>query len=244
MSRTYRHILATGMKHFSKRSFSHHNKHPEDKFTPILVSIEGNIGAGKTTLLKKLRELHPEWISIDEPVDTWATIKNEQNESILEVFYKDRHRWSYTFQNCALLTRYQNIEGSVTQARRHRMHGKHIFLTERCLDTDYHVFTQMLRAEGSIDKIEAQLYERLLVELKKHSTPLSAIIHVNTQPPTCADRIKARGRSGEEAISMDYLERLSSYQTNWINTTDCPTYICESTDIHGVEQFITDLLKE
>ena len=57
-----------------------------------------------------------------------------------------------------------------------------MFFTERCLDTDYHVFTKMLRDENSIDKLELELYERLLNQLKSTATPLSAIIYVNTPP--------------------------------------------------------------
>jgi deoxyadenosine/deoxycytidine kinase len=213
-----------------------------DTFRPVLVSIEGNIGAGKTTLLKKLREAHPEWISIDEPVDTWSTIRNEAGESILEIFYKDRRRWSYTFQNCALLTRYQNIESSISSKRAIHRSGTFVFLTERCLETDYHVFTRMLKDEGSIDNLEIELYERLLSQLKKTATDLSAIIHVNTEPEVCKDRIKQRGRSGEDAITLDYLNALHKYQSKWIESTHLPTLPTDVSNFHDVEEFIKGLM--
>ena len=76
---------------------------------PILVSIEGNIGAGKSTLLRALREQQLDWCFIDEPLDTWTSLKNDEGVSLLELFYGDQRRWSYTFQNCALLSRFQNI---------------------------------------------------------------------------------------------------------------------------------------
>ena len=172
-------------------------------FKPILISIEGNIGAGKTTLLENLRMRRPDWTFINEPVDSWSKIRNEKGQSILEVFYEDRKRWSYTFQNCALLTRYQEIEAAIAATRVSIASsdsndiGPRIFLTERCLDTDYHVFTKMLKADGSLNSIELQLYERLLKQLKTTATPLSAIVHVNTSPVTCMERIKSRGRAGK-----------------------------------------------
>ena len=209
--------------------------------TPILVSIEGNIGAGKTTLLKKLRTNHPEWEFIDEPVDTWSSIRNEKGESMLEVFYKDRHRWSYTFQNCALLTRFQNIEACVKNAREQGKVGRQVFLTERCLDTDYHVFTKMLKEEGSIDKLELDLYIRWLHQLKSTATPLSAIVHVNTEPVVCADRIRQRSRGGESSISMDYLENLNAHQTSWVDSADLPVYRTNLNDFAEVEAFIDGL---
>jgi len=212
---------------------------------PILISIEGNIGAGKTTLLKNLRERMTDWNFIDEPVATWNDIKNEEGDSILEIFYKDRKRWSYTFQNCALLTRYQNIESAVESARQSGKLGNQVFFTERCLDTDYHVFTNMLHAEGSIDKLELHLYRRLLSQLKKTATPLNAIIHVNTKPSICSGRIAQRARSGEEAISLEYLTSLDAHQTSWIQNTELPTLSTDMTRTTvEVEKFVQDLLIE
>mmetsp|Transcript_28661 Transcript_28661/g.63621 ORF Transcript_28661/g.63621 Transcript_28661/m.63621 type:complete len:264 (+) Transcript_28661:159-950(+) len=209
---------------------------------PILVSIEGNIGAGKTTLLNSLRKSHPEWIFIDEPVDTWSEIKNQEGESILEVFYRDRKRWSYTFQTCALLTRYQNIEKAVNNERMLGKLGNLVFLTERCLDTDSRVFTKMLTEEGSINSLELDLYGRLLTQLKATATPLTAIVHVNTSPEVCAERIRKRSRGGEEAISMEYLKNLHGHQSRWIKEATLPTLPTEVThSSRQVEEFIAGL---
>lgn len=211
--------------------------------TPVLVSIEGNIGAGKTTLLSELRSNHPEWTYIDEPVDIWSSIKNEKGESMLEVFYRDRHRWSYTFQNCALLTRHQNIETAVSKVRDAGKVGRQIFLTERCLDTDYHVFTKMLKEEGSIDKLELDLYIRWLNQLKSVATPLSAIVHVNTPPKRCAEWIRKRHRGGEDAISIDYLENLHAHQSKWVDSAPLPVLKTDLQDTKLVENFIVGLTK-
>jgi len=162
---------------------------------------------------------------------------------MLEVFYKDRLRWSYTFQNCALLTRFQNIESAVSKARQEGKVGKRVFLTERCLDTDYHVFTKMLKEEGSIDKLELDLYIRWLNQLKATATPLSAIVHVNTPPSICAERIKQRSRGGENAISIDYLENLNMHQTTWVDSTEMPVFKTNLSDVTQVENFIEALTK-
>ena len=75
---------------------------------PVLISIEGNIGSGKSTLLKKLRERHANWNFIDEPVESWMSLRHSNGKSLLELFYEDKHRWAYTFQNTAILTRIIN----------------------------------------------------------------------------------------------------------------------------------------
>lgn len=207
---------------------------------PLLVSIEGNIGAGKSTLLDELREENPDWIFINEPVGVWSSFRNDANENMLEVFYKDRKRWSYTFQNCALLTRFQNIESAITgsNTKEPEEGRRQVFVTERCLDTDYQVFTKMLRAEGSIDKLEYDLYECWFTLLKNTSTQLSAIVHVNTSPEVCAERIRKRGRDGEDGISIDYLKTLHGYQCDWVLRGDVP-YIQTSTEgVKEVSSFI------
>ena len=217
----------------------------------LLVSIEGNIGAGKSTLLDALRDSNKDWVFIDEPVKDWGTFKNEAGESMLEVFYKDRRRWSYTFQNCALLTRYQCIEEAV------RRHGsgpvlgggnevqttkRRVFITERCLETDYYVFTKMLREDGSLDKLEFDLYERWFKQLKRTSTPLSGIVHVATSPEISAQRIIKRGREGEQSIDLNYLRALDKYQRAWIDSGTVPSVRADVTDAHLVQKFIQGLL--
>jgi deoxyadenosine/deoxycytidine kinase len=64
---------------------------------PIVISLDGNIGAGKTTLLKACEGIEGCTI-VHEPVASWLQMKNEHGESLLELFYKDKRRWGYTFQ--------------------------------------------------------------------------------------------------------------------------------------------------
>jgi len=63
-------------------------KIPDTVIKPILISIEGNIGAGKSYLLASMRAAHPEYVFIDEPVEFWESLRNEENLSLLEVFYR------------------------------------------------------------------------------------------------------------------------------------------------------------
>ena len=205
---------------------------------PILLSIEGNIGAGKSTLLRALREKHPNWTFIDEPLDTWTALKNEKG-NLLECFYGDQDRWAYTFQNCSILSRFQLIEDAI-QANKDKFSGKHIYVTERSLGTDYHVFSKMLKEDGKLDEVEFELYERWLSELEKTCTPLSGVVWVDTPPEVCSDRIKKRSRDGEEGIPLAYLENLHIFQSRWLNSIDIP---CRRTlTVEGIEQFVDVML--
>lgn len=230
---------------------------------PILISIEGNIGAGKSFLLAKLRAAHPEWCFIDEPVEFWESLKNDKKESLLEVFYKDQRRWSYTFQNCALLSRFNNIETCIsdfatnaaatfTKQQQALSEEKRqpapalpvpqVFITERCLDTDHEVFAKMLHADGQLDNLEYDLYQRWFNLLGKSATPLSAIVYVDTVPTTCSERITQRSREGEGGIPLAYLTSLDSFQRTWIDSTAVPTVRTLSDGMAGVEAFVDGLV--
>lgn len=224
-----------------------------DSVVPILISIEGNIGAGKSYLLGQLRAAHPEWCFIDEPVEFWESLRNDSSESLLEVFYKDQRRWSYTFQNCALLSRYHNIETAITNVRKQeavaaqgikRAPMPKVFITERCLDTDHEVFAKMLHSDGQLDALEIDLYQRWFRLLQKNATQLSAIVYVDTQPTTCSERINIRNRDGEEGIPIEYLQSLDKFQRQWIDTTSVPIMRTPSDHIEHVNSFVAKLIRD
>lgn len=181
------------------------------------VSIEGNIGAGKSTLLQIMKAQLQPWTFIDEPVNLWSTLKNDDSKSLLETFYCDPKRWSFTFQACALLSRYQSIAGTIE--------GNHesVLISERCLETDYNVFAKKLHADGSMCSLEFQIYEKYFHQLRQSSIPLSAIIYVDTSPQVCLHRIQRRARGGENGITQKYLMELDNFTKQWIETANVPT---------------------
>jgi deoxycitidine kinase len=241
----------------------HHSFHAKDIDAgpcppiSILVSIEGNIGAGKSTLLSSLRDANPDWTFIEEPVGVWSNLENEEGQALLELFYADRRRWSYTFQNCALLTRFQNIEASIADRSMHTsLRGVHsqraatVFITERCLDTDYEVFTKMLHEEGSIDKLEMDLYLRWFSQLQQDATPLAGLVMVDSTPDECLQRIRSRARGGEGGISLEYLQQLDAQHEKWLQSGQHPFLRIPNgsgagaveTGVRQVQEFIRDLV--
>ncbi len=204
---------------------------------PILISIEGGIGGGKTTLMEQLRTMYPEWHFIDEPLDTWTALKNEEGEDLLTVFYKDINRWAYTFQNCALLSRAQNIKKAIDrwlaeceyseEARR-----RNVFVTERCLETDFNVFAQMLREDGKLNGIEWDLYKQWY-RMLEGTCAVNALVYVDTPPDVCDLRIKKRARDGEGSISTDYLRNLHKYHEQWMDRTCHKVFRYNNVDERG-----------
>jgi deoxyadenosine/deoxycytidine kinase len=210
--------------------------------TPILVSIEGNIGSGKSTFLNVLKTSHPHLTFIDEPVSVWSTLLDENGRNLLEIYYDDPKRWSYTFQTCTMTSRYNNLNDAVTKTQDENGQQRRIFISERCLDTDYQTFTKMLYDDKCLNKMEFQIYKMLFDHYKRISLPLRGIIHINTSPEASLDRIKTRNRSGEENIPLSYLKSLDHYTTQWIKSSSLPVLTIEDTrSTDGVGEFLQKL---
>jgi deoxyadenosine/deoxycytidine kinase len=158
--------------------------------------LDGNIGAGKSTLLQKLGTAFPYIKVVPEPVDTWTRLKNMDGRNLLELFYEDKRRWAYTFQNAAILSRLKMLKEAVKEALPGQM-----IITERSVLTDRFVFAQMLKDKGEIDPLEWDLYE-MWYNTFATELPMAGIIYITTGVTTSSDRIKKRGRGGEERLSV------------------------------------------
>jgi deoxyadenosine/deoxycytidine kinase len=210
--------------------------------TPIVISLDGNIGAGKSTFLAALAAAMPEVEVVQEPVGEWMTLKNAEGKSLLELFYEDKRRWAYTFQNCAILTRLRSIREAIASTK------KRVIITERSVLTDRFVFAEMLRASGDIDTMEWQLYMKWYDSFAAE-LPIRGIVYITTCVGTSAGRIVTRGRHGEEHIPLDYLSALDSQHKHWLATTDRPAIhistepgVTMEHNIERVREFVTRLV--
>jgi deoxyadenosine/deoxycytidine kinase len=187
---------------------------------PIIITLDGNIGAGKSTLLEAIKAHLPTVTVIPEPVGEWLTMTNEHGESLLKLFYKDKRRWAYTFQNAAILTRLLDTQRILKEWRPES--GKlPIIITERSVLTDRHVFADMLHDDGILDDLEWKLYLRWY-EAYATDLPIKGIIHLNTSANTSNTRIKIRARDGEESIEISYLEQLDAQHNKWVSKSSLP----------------------
>ena len=200
---------------------------------PIIISLDGNIGAGKSTLLAEIRKHIHDIHLVDEPVGQWTALKNNEGVSLLELFYKDKRRWAYTFQNCAILTRLKNIKDAVEGLDPTLKHPQ-VILTERSVLTDKYVFAEMLRDTGLIDMLEWDLYDNWF-NIFSRQYPVNGIIYLSTSSVTSKDRIQIRNRHGEENIDLEYLESLDQQHKKWIENTNIPVLTLSTEPGESVE---------
>ncbi len=181
-----------------------------------VISVEGNIGAGKSTFIRIIEEKFyrdRRAVVVSEPVEMWKNIRDEKGENILNKFYGDIGRWSYSFQNMAYITRIMKLEDSIRENMEER-----IIFQDRSVECDKNVFERMLYEDGKIEEIEHQLYklwnnfyERYMSKNIRNRT-----IYLRCSVETAMRRIKKRGREEEKGIEKEYLEKLGRYHDEWL----------------------------
>ncbi len=179
----------------------------------MIFTVEGNIGSGKTTLISQLKNLKFDrpHIVVFEKVDEWATLKDNEGQDILSLFYKDKTKYSYIFQSYVLFSRLHHLMETI------KLNPNHIIICERCHLTDLYVFAKSLYELKDINDIEWKVYNMWHQQLRDMlDIKLTGCIFVNTSPQVCFDRIKKRSRTGESGIPLDYLTLLHEKHTDWL----------------------------
>lgn len=175
----------------------------------FIISIEGNIGSGKSTLVNLLKKhSKQDVIFCHEPVDVWSTIRDGDSKSILNHFYEDKQKYAFAFQMMAYVSRLSILNQTL------RAHPNCIIVSERSIETDCHVFAKMLHDQGVMNDIEHQIYLKWFDEFST-GLQIQGIIHMDTSPTRCFERILTRNREGE-IIQMQYLNDCHMYHEDWL----------------------------
>ena len=163
------------------------------------VAIEGNIGAGKSSILAELGRRG--WATWQEPVDTWD----------LDGFYADPSRHAFEFSLGVLLSFCRVPTGGQKDA---------VIVVERCPLACRHVFTQLLVNDGHLSQVQWAAFKECADLL---GWVPDAVVYVDVPAGVCLERIKARGRTCEAAVDMQYLRRLEfQYDTLFKFAGDVP----------------------
>lgn len=185
----------------------------------MLIYIEGNIGSGKSTFVKlmlnHLQQLVKKGLNprlIQEPVDEWMMTFDKDGKNILDKFYEDQTRWSFTFQMNSFISRAHKI-----QEKRDLKLDNQILFVERSIYTDRHCFAANCYESNKMTQLEYDIYCRwndwLSTQFNLRPT---AYIYLRCDTAVNVERIAKRSRQGECNIPVDYLDNLHNKHECWM----------------------------
>ena len=166
------------------------------------IAIAGNIGAGKTTLTNLLAK-HFKWEPQFEEVIT---------NPYLDDFYTQMERWSFNLQIYFLNTRFRQILSI-------RDSGKSV-IQDRTIYEDAFIFAPNLHDMGLMTGRDFENYKSLFELMESLVAPPDLMIYLRSSIPNLVKQIHKRGRSYENGISIDYLNRLNERYEDWIKGYD------------------------
>ena len=172
----------------------------------MYFSLEGNIGASKSTVMQELKQNFHDKYDVEffeENTDDW---QNFYGNDMLERFYNTGD--GFLTQLVIMLSFFHTLTSHLLKQ------GKH-FMTERSIATMKYVFLPLMARQGFIgEKLERPILQRFVDTLLKWATP-KLIIYIDTPVSICHDRIRQRGRAGEEYITMGYLSHIEFLYRKW-----------------------------
>jgi len=166
------------------------------------VSIAGNIGSGKSSLTRLLCDRFG-WIPFFESVD---------DNPYLRDFYADMKRWSFHLQVYFLSNRFMNHKKIVEMSES--------VVQDRSIYEDVEIFARNLHDMGNMDDRDYRNYRDLFGIMVAYLKPPDLLIYLHANIDTLVKQIKLRGRSYEQSISREYLERLNGSYEDWIARYD------------------------
>jgi deoxyadenosine/deoxycytidine kinase len=196
---------------------------------PVIISFDGNIGSGKSTKVRDIEDYYKEKgrtdvIFIQEPVDSWNSVVDENGVTILSNYYKNQKKFAFRLQMLAYISRLSLLRDAVKK-------GYKYIITERCVGTDKNVFSKMLYDKGDIEHDEYIIYTKWYEEFIS-DVPIGAIVYIKASPETCLERVNIRAREGEN-IPLEYLKECDKYHNEWIDSENIPKLVIDADiDLH------------
>lgn len=181
------------------------------------IAIEGNIGAGKTTLASRLAE----------DCNAKLVLERFADNPFLPKFYKDQSRYAFPLEMSFLADRYQQLADDLAQ----------FDLFKDFVVADYHIFKSLIFAKVTLQEDEFRLYKTMFDIIHKEMPKPDLYVYLYQNTERLLENIKKRGRSYEQEIPADYLEKINHGYLDYIKTqTDLNVLIIDVSDLDFVKK--------
>lgn len=195
-------------------------KNPIEKFNfqqLNYIAIEGNIGAGKTTLVTK----------IAEDCNAKTVFERFADNPFLPKFYKDQSRYAFPLEMSFLADRYHQLSDDLSQ----------FDLFKDFIVADYHIFKSIIFAKVTLQEDEFRLYKTMFDIMYKEMPKPDLYVYLYQNTERLLANIKKRGRSYEQDISAEYLDKINKGYLDYIKTqSDLNVLIIDVSDLDFVRK--------
>ena len=137
--------------------------------------------------------------------------------NLLELFYKDTERWSYTFQSYAILSRMRLQKRPPPRSIRSAKHP--VMFYERSLYTDRYIFARNCWETNLMTDLEFDIYSDwsdFLLDTQG-DVHIHGVIYLRADPEVSHKRLNKRSRTEEKGITIDYLKQLHNKHEAWLH---------------------------
>jgi deoxyguanosine kinase len=181
------------------------------------IAIEGNIGAGKTTLANK----------IAEDFNAKLVLERFADNPFLPKFYKDQNRYAFPLEMSFLADRYQQLSDDLSQ----------FDLFKDFVVADYHIFKSLIFAKVTLQEDEFRLYKTMFDIIYKEMPKPDLYVYLYQNTERLLKNIKKRGRSYEQEIPAEYLEKINKGYLDYIKSqTDLNVLVIDVSDFDFVKK--------
>ena len=177
------------------------------------IVIDGNIGSGKTTQLGLLEQKG--WTVRREPIDKWP----------LKEFYADPSRWAFLLHMVILRTL-------------RPLKTKNPVIYERSLLSSRWVFWPVLQRQGHVTPAEHEAYDYFY---EQFSWSPDIYIYLSKDLDLAWKHIQARGQTGDDGVTREYLDELDAEYKKFIKSVPCLVFIVNANQT--VEKIHEDICK-
>lgn len=175
------------------------------------IAIEGNIGAGKTSLATQ----------IAEDFNAKLILERFADNPFLPKFYKEPQRYAFTLEMSFLADRYQQISDDLAQ----------LDLFKDFIVSDYDVHKSLIFSRVTLPEDEFKLYRKLFYQVYRDTAKPDLYVYLYQNTERLQQNIKKRGRTYEQDIQNDYLEKINTGYLEFLrNQNDLHVKIIDISD--------------
>jgi 2-amino-4-hydroxy-6-hydroxymethyldihydropteridine diphosphokinase len=180
------------------------------------LAIEGNIGSGKTTLATQ----------IAEDFNAKLILERFADNPFLPKFYEKPTRYAFPLELSFLADRYQQFSDDVSQ----------FDLFSDFLISDYDIYKSLIFSKITLAEDEFLLYKKFFEIIYKDAVKPDLYVFLYQNTSRLLDNIRKRGRSYEQRIEPDYLDKINAGYLEFIKTLPTEkTLLIDVSDMDFVE---------